>query len=160
MNTMADIRTAIVTRLESVADIGRVQAYERYASDLARLKQLYWSSEHNAVRGWYVRRPVTTETDNVQGRTVERARWRIVGLMALDDANASEITFDGLIESVRNAFAADETLGDTVDQCTEPGDNGESCIQLDDSGPVMFAGVLCHACRLGLPTIRYLERSA
>jgi hypothetical protein len=72
----------------------------------------------------------------------------------------SELTFDDLIESVRDAFAQDETLGGTVDQCSEPGnEDGESCIQLDDAGPVMFGGVLCHACRLGLTTVRYLERN-
>lgn len=156
--SVANVRTAIVARLVSVPDIGVVQAYERYAADLAKLKQLYWSAPHNAVRGWYVRRPVTTETSNDLGRSVEQIRWRIVGVMALDDANASELVFDGLIEQIRNAFAQDETLGGTVDQCTVPGADGESCIQLDDAGPVMFGGVLCHACRLGLSTIRYLER--
>lgn len=159
--SIASVRTAIVTRLTSVANIGVVHAYERYANDLARLKALYWSNTHNAVRGWYVRRPATSETGNVQGRTVEQIRWRIVGLMALDDAAASEQTFDELIEAVRDAFAADETLGGTVDQCTNPdnGGEGESCIQLDDAGPVMFGGVLCHACRLALTTVRYLDRS-
>lgn len=157
--SIATVRSAIVTRLSSVADIGVVHAYERYANDLARMKALYWSASHNAVRGWYVRRPATAETGNVQGRTVEQIRWRIVGLMALDDAAASEQTFDELIEAVRDAFAADETLGGTVDQCTNPDGEGESCIQLDDSGPVMFGGVLCHACRLSLTSVRYLDRS-
>jgi hypothetical protein len=123
---------------------------------------LYWSADLNALRGWFVRRPMTTETGNVQGRTVELIRWQIRGFSALDDAAASELAFDDLLESVRNAFAQDETLGGTVDQCTVPDEPGagqlESCIQIDDAGPVMFAGVLCHACRLGLNTIRYLER--
>jgi hypothetical protein len=83
--------------------------------------------------------------------------------MSLDDAAASELVFDDLIESIRDAFAADETLGGTVAQCAVPDDgsgNGESGIQLDDTGPAMFAGVLCHVCRLGLNTIRYLERQS
>lgn len=158
--SIAAVRSAIVARLISVANIGVVHAYERYANDLARLKALYWSPTHNAVRGWYVRRPATSETGNIQARSVEQIRWRIVGLMSLDDAAASETTFDELIEAVRDAFADDETLGGTVDQCTDPENKaGESCIQLDDSGPVMFGGVLCHACRLGLTTVRYLDRS-
>ncbi|MEO5626926.1 MAG: hypothetical protein ABIQ70_13035 [Dokdonella sp.] len=159
--SVAAARAAIAARLISVTDIGVVHAYERYASDLARLKQLYFSISHNQVRGWYVRRVQTSETGNILSNTVEHIRWRIVGLMALDDANASELVFDSLIEGVRNAFAADETLGGTVDQCAvpDPSGNSESCIQLDDAGPVMFGGVLCHAARLSLNTIRYLERS-
>lgn len=157
--SIAAIRTAIVACLQSVDDIGIVHGYERYANDLARLKTLYWSASHNAVRGWYVRRVVTIEDGNVQGRTVEHVRWRIVGVMALDDAAASELAFDDLIESVRDAFAAEETLGGTVDQCTSTDERAESCIQLDDAGPVMFGGVLCHACRLSLTTVRYLDRS-
>lgn len=160
MSTVADVRTAIVARLNAVADIGVVHAYERYSKDLAKLKQLYFSDDHGDVRGWFVRRPNTREFGNLQSRTIEVIRWRIQGVMALDDANASELTFDALIESVRNAFSQDETLGGRVDQCSEPGnEDGESCIQLDDAGPVMFGGVLCHAARLGLTTVRYLERN-
>ena len=162
--SLAPIRAAIVARLNSVADIGVVHAYERYASDLARLKVLYFSAPHNGVRGWFVRRLVTAETNNVQGRTIEQVRWRIAGVMSFDDAAASELAFDDLIEGVRNAFAQDQTLAGTVDECVVPDSigtgNGESGIQVDDNGPAMFAGVLCHACRLGLNTVRYLERSA
>lgn len=154
------IRTAIVATLNSVPDIGIVQPYERYAADLAGLKALYWSAAHNQLRGWFVRRMATRESANIQARTVEQVRWRIVGVMGLADATATELTFDDLIEGVRNAFAADETLGGTVDQCTDPSsEDGDSCIQLDDAGPVMFAGVLAHGARLRLTTTRYLERT-
>jgi len=153
------IRLAIVARMSSVDDVGIVQLHERYAADLAKLKALYWSAPHNQLRGWYVRRVATAETGNRQAHTVEQLRWRIVGFMAFDDANASELTFDALIESLRDAFAQDETLGGTVDQCSDPtSPDGVSGLQLDDSGPVMFAGVLCHACRLSLTTVRYLDR--
>jgi hypothetical protein len=155
--SVAAIRTAIVTRMLTVADIGVVHPYERYSTDLAKLKALY--GYNGAIRGWFVRRPRTTETANVLGRTVEQIRWRLQGYMAFNDAAASEITFDGLIEGLRDVFAADQTIGGVVDQCTDPSNpDGESCIQLDDAGPVMFGGVLCHAARLGLTTTRYLER--
>ena|SRR5438309_3088293 len=157
--SVADVRTAIVAKLNSVSGIGVVHAYERYASDLAKLKVLYCPTGETTIRGWFVRRTATHETGNIQSNTVEQIRWRIQGVMALDDAAASELTFDALIEGIRDAFSQDESLGGTVDQCSEPGnDAGESCIQLDDAGPVMFGGVLCHAVRLGLTTVRYLER--
>jgi len=155
--SVADVRAAIVTRMQTVANIGVVHPYERYATDLAKLKALY--GYNGAIRGWFVRRPGTSETANVQGRSVEQIRWRLQGYMTLNDAEQSELTFDDLIEGLRNAFAADETLCGTVQQCTDPSNpDGESCIQLDDAGPVMFGGVLCHAARLRLTTTRYLER--
>lgn len=157
--SVADVRAAIVAKLNSVSGIGVVHSYERYASDLAKLKALYCPTGETTVRGWYVRRLATLETGNIQSNTVEQIRWRIQGVMALDDDAASELTFDAFIEAIRDAFSQDESLGGVVDQCSEPGnDNGESCIQLDDAGPVMFGGVLCHGARLRLTTVRYLER--
>lgn len=158
--SIALVRAAIADRLASVDDIGVVHAYERYANDLAGLKQLYWSAAHNQVRGWFVRRFATRESGNIQAHTVEQARWRIVGVMSLGDAAGTELVFDELLERVRNAFAADETLGGTVAQCTDPdSQSGDSCIQIDDAGPVMFGGVLCHGARLRLTTTRYLDRT-
>jgi hypothetical protein len=156
--SVADIRAAIVARLNSVPNIGVVHPYERYAADVAKLKTLY--GFNGSVRGWFVRRPLTLEIGNIFSRTVEQIRWHIRGVMTLDDAAQSELVFDDLIESVRNAFAQDETLGGVVAQCSSPGnEDGESGIQLDDAGPVMFGGVLSHSCRLGLLTVRYLERN-
>lgn len=158
--SVAQIRTAIVTTLSSVMDVGVVHDRERYAVDQARLKQLYWSTRLNQLRGWYVRRLQTSEFGELRQTSVERIRWRLVGLMTFDDAAASELVFDELLERVRDTFRVDDTLGGTVAQCSIPEDGGgatESAIQIEDSGPAMFAGVLCHVARLGLNTIRYLE---
>ncbi len=158
--SVAAIRTAIVTRLNSVASIGVVHDRERYAADQSKLKSLYWSAPLNRLQGWYVRRQQTSEVGEIRQTSVEQIRWRLVGFMAFDDATSSEIAFDALIERVRDAFRVDDTLGGSVAQCSIPVDGGgagESAIQLDDCGPAMFAGVLCHVARLGLNTIRYLE---
>jgi len=155
----AAIRAAIVAVLASVPAAGVVQAYERYATNVAQLKSFYLAAPATALRGCHVRRVSVSEVGNIQGRTVEMTAWRIVYLVALDDAQESELAFDAGIDALRDAFAADETLGDVVDQCTEPGNPaGESCLQLDDAGPAMFAGVLCHVARLRLTTTRYLDR--
>jgi len=157
--SMLAIRQAIVQVLSSVPDIGMVQPFERYAANLQALKQFYFSTTHNSVRGCHVRRLSTAITGRIDDE-VEHARWRIVMLMAIDDDAQSEVTFDGLLEAVAAAFRTDDTLGDTVAQCTVPADgggSGEAGIQLEDSGPAMFGGVLCHVARLSLNTIRYLE---
>lgn len=158
--SLAQVRTAIVTRLAAVPDIGAVHAYERYAKDLAQLRKLYHSPSHGDVRGAWVRRVSTAETGNVFERTVEHVRWRLFLVRSLDDAGQSELGFEAVIEAVRGAFRPDDALGGLVDQCSVPAggtSSGEAGIQVEDSGPAMFTGVLCHCARLSLNTIRYLE---
>lgn len=141
------IRTAIVTRMESISDIGVVQPYERYAKDLNRLRDLYaWQ---NQVRGWFVRRAGWRETcQEGELRTIDN-RWQIRGYMSLDDSEETELVFDALVHTIHEAFRSDETLGGIVDSLWTDQVAG---VQGDDIGPVMFAGVLCHGARLSLVT--------
>lgn len=154
------IRSAIVALLQAVPDIGTVHSYERYAKDLAKMRALYFSAAHGDVRGWHVRRRATSEVGLIRESAVEIIPWRIVGVMSINDEAASELAFDSLLEAIRDAVRADETLGGTVDQCSIPTDGGgtdQAGVQIDDTGPAMFGGVLCHVARLTLNTVRYLE---
>lgn len=145
--SLAIIRAAIVAKIETVAGIGRVHGYERYAVQQEAMRQLYLDGE--AVDGWFVRRVQTIERGGAIGRYLEDHRWVVRGFRSLVDAEASELAFDATIEDMRDAFRADETLGGVIDS-TLVGDLAG--LQVDDSGPVMFAGVLCHAAQLTLWT--------
>lgn len=161
MSTVREIRMAIATRLRSIPDVGVVQEYQRYAHDMKKLGALYVAPPHG-LRGWHVRRHATLEGDNIQGRTIEHIVWKLVFVMALNDDAQSELVFEDLLEAARDAFIANQTLGDTVDQCSVPGANGESGesgLQIEAAGPAMFGGVLSHVAHLRLNTIRYLERA-
>lgn len=161
--TVAAIRTAIKTLMLTVPDVGVVHEYERYTTDMAGVRALYLYAPANQLRGWFVRRANTKEVGRIQNRSVEIIRWQIRGFMALDDSAQSELAMDNLVEGLRAAFRADETLGGTVAQCSVPapgGGSGESALQVEDFGPVMFASVLCHGVRLGLNTYRYLTAPA
>jgi len=152
--TAADIREAIAATLRAIPSIGMVQDYERYAKAMDQLKALYVAD--GQLRGWFIRREKLTEQGKIQPSSVEYTRWRIQGLMAIDDEAKSELTFDSLVEAVRTGFRRNDTLNGTVAQCSLP-DGSASGIQIDDAGPVMFAGVLCHGARLSLNTVRYLR---
>jgi len=154
MSTAAQIRAAIVATMRTVPGIGVVQDRERYAKDMPSLKAMYQASGKGLL-GWFVRRQQIVETDRIQPRSVEYLRWRIQGVMAFDDASASELVFDDLIEQLRAAFRANDTLSGTVAQCALAGGK-EAGLQLDDAGPVSFAGVVCHGARLSLVTQRFL----
>ncbi len=156
--SLSAVRAAIAARLSAVADIGVVHSYERYSHDLATLIKLYYSLPHRQLRGWFIRRKATRENGILPPRYLEVANWEIRGFMALDDANATEKKMDDLIEAIRDAFRADRTLGGTVTKIGELPATASRGMQLEDFGPVMFGGVLCHGVRLSLVTTRELNQ--
>lgn len=149
MPTLDEIRAAIKAKIESVADAGKVHDYERFADKLNDLKTLYIAGD-GKLRGWHVRRFSTRETSAAIGTYVVTHRWQIRALQAIEDGDASEKAFDTRIEALRTAVRDDEGLGRT--DLTTVLDDGTAGIQVDDSGPAMFAGVLCHFARLTLYT--------
>ena len=152
MTTLAEIRAAIVAELNAIAAIGVVHDYERYAAREGDFRTLYLydlGAGEKQIRGWYVRRLSTVETSAALGRFEETHQWLIRGFMAIDDASASEKTFDDLIEAIRARFRANESLGGLIASVVAPGGKG---VDLVESQPVLFGGVLCHSARLQLAT--------
>ncbi|GAP38782.1 hypothetical protein ISF6_5335 [Piscinibacter sakaiensis] len=149
---MPQLRAALVAMLGTVPGIGHVHDRERYVRDATALKALYVDA--GQLRGWWVRR-VETERRAInmaRNRTVHT--WQIRGYMALDDAGASEIAFDALIERIAQAYDADPTLGGLVQEAPLAADSLRG-IQVADVGPVMFSGVLSHSAVLQLKTWSY-----
>lgn len=149
MATQQQIRDAIKAKMLTVANVGLVHTYERYAPGLAALKLLYVTA--GQIRGWHIRLPRTQRSSNFEGRVAITHTWLIRGFMSLDDSAATELAFDVLVEALQNAFSADETLGGVVAQ-TVLEEDSIAGLQRDDSGPVMFCGVLCHSAKLRLLT--------
>src|SRR5690606_17536650 len=132
------------------ANIGVVQIHERYATQLSELKTLYQAVPGGPLAGWFITRRSTREIGINIPAYLEVVGWELRGFMALNDAAASELVFDDVIEGIRDAIRADLTLGGTVLKCGLLQANAERGVQLDDAGPVMFAGVLCHGARIRL----------
>lgn len=153
MSKLAQIRAAIVATMATVPNLGKVQAFERYTAQQGAFRQLY-TVESGEVRGWHLRRRWTRETSPALGRWHVWTGWEIRGFLSLRDEAESELAFDGLIEQLRNVFRGNDTLGGAVLGLTGAGPRGNEVkgLQLEESGPVMFAGVLCHAARLSLIT--------
>ena len=153
MSSLAEIRTALCALLASVPDIGHVYAFERYAREEAKFRELY-IDHNNQLRGWHVRRAATQERTLGIGRTLVKHTWRVRGYMALNDTLASELVFDTLIEALRDVVRADPGLGGLCQQ--NPADDGDDGLQVIDSSPALFCGVLCHTATLELSTWSYL----
>lgn len=154
--TLADIRAAIKTTLEGVTAIGVVNDYERYVKTPAAFLALYKAtiSGSDQIRGWFIQYLGSRVTTPGLGRYVVRHSWRIRGYMAIEDASASEKTFDNLTEAIRTAFLASESLGVTgLSVVTDEGrGTGPAGAQVQEKSAVLFAGVLCHAADLRLQT--------
>lgn len=149
MPTLDEIRNAIAVRIAAVPNVGKVHAFERFAKAEKEFRTLYESS--GKILGWNVRRVTKKTASPALGRWQVTNGWQIKGFMSLDDAGNSELVFDNLVEEIGEAFRLDETLGGLIDG-TVLDSPDVSGIQVDDSGPVMFAGVLCHSARLALYT--------
>ncbi len=150
MPTLTQIRDAIAAKMATVTGIGLVHKYERFAKGEKDFRAFY---EYNGqIRGWNIRRITRSETSKMMGSADVINRWRIRGFMSMSDADASELAFDGLVEGLCAAFRADETLGGLIASTVMPTMGDIAGLQEEDSGPVMFAGVLCHSASLILYT--------
>ena len=146
------VRTAIVATLNTVAGIGLVHRFERFADMQSDFRAFYETD--GKVLGWFVRRKTTRETEASSLHNTVIHTWDIRGYMSLNDETETEVVFDTLIEAARTAVRNNPTLGGAVDTTVVDGKVG---LQLDDSGPAMLSGVLCHSARLSLSTEGSIE---
>lgn len=154
--TLEQIRAAIGQRLTAIAEIGVVHPYERYAKTEKDFAGLYlWQSGGvTSLRGWFIRRVATRSFYKSQVWNRIETDWQIRGYLALQDAEASEIRMDSLVEQIRHALAADLTFGGLV-EAAPPAEGQVFGPQLTESGPYMLGGVLCHGVALSLTTTHY-----
>ena len=157
MSTLQAHRAAIVAALASVPDIGVVHDRERYVKDNAAFATLFLfqplgGTQH--LRGWTLRRSATREHSPNIARTLNEHTWTLRGYLAFNDAEASELVLDDLVEQFRAVVRADPTLGGVC----QPGplDDETDGVQVTDAGAVMFAGALCNSVVLQLKTWSYL----
>lgn len=152
------IRDALKALFLTVPNVGQVHRYERYFRDESKFKDCYVYTPAGGtkqLRGWWLRRKATQESSLGVGRTLEVNTWSIRGYMSLNDEAESELEFDAVIEAMRDKVRADPTLGGICEQSPlNDGDNTDG-LQLLDSAPVLFCGVLCHSAVMELRTWSY-----
>lgn len=135
------IRSQYKTLLEGIGGIGKVYDYERSTSgDWAKFLALF-KTAGNKIHGWTVTREKTLERF-LAGSSSERIHEMVLrGYYAVDDAGASEKTFQDLIETICSALRPKTTLGGKADQVEAP-------LQVSIVEPRDFGGVLCHYAEL------------
>ena len=153
MGTPAQVRAAIKTKIESVANVGFVYDYERYTDNSGKIKELFYHGTEKRVLAWMIRRTSFQRREFFTGEVMRLDRWVITGFMGVDDADESGNLFDALVESISQAFVADPTLGGVVDHIGDTQNRSAAYgLSADAIDPVMFAGILCHRATCSLIT--------
>lgn len=151
MATLEQVRAEIVARIASVPNVGVVHDHEPYATDMASLRNFYVSEigGEALLQGWFVRRTARERVAESKERRAITEEWQIRGYRALSEERGSEKAFDALIEAISARFDADDYL---VDLWLDTQAAEVAGVQLLESKPVMFAGVLCHCAEMRLYT--------
>mgnify|MGYP003603075881 FL=1 len=160
--TLMETRAAIVTLMETVAEVGIVHRCERYASGNDGYKKLYQYkpsggtdgfADEPHIRGWTVRRTETREL-NSNGQILNEHTWTVRGYLSFRDSVESELIFDDLVERVRDAFRFAKLGVPTV---IGNGVFEQRGVQVVSAGPVVFGGALCHSAVLEFTTRNWFE---
>ncbi len=154
---LAPVRAAIKAKLASVAGMGQVHDYERYAREAAAFLALYKSAAQGGDRlyGWFVSERRISERFVAQGRYHALVDWSLTAYMGLNDADATEKLLAAQVDLARDAFRADDELGGAVSTCIIENRGNAAGLQLDELAPVTLAGALAHRARCSLATLIY-----
>jgi len=142
------IRTQIYTILNAVTNIGKVYDYERWTADWTTFINLFKTTiaTVDQIRGWEISRRSVGERQAIikvgSGAHEDDHAYMIRGYMGVNDASATEKTFNALIESIRTVFRDNKNLNGA---CERHGRIQASIIEFR-----LFGGVLCHYAELSL----------
>ncbi len=139
--SQATIRTAIYNAVNGVTNIGKVYDYERHSNDWSDFLDKFKTtiSSTAQIRGWMVGYRGIVEAEggrfNAPGRISRKHRFQILGVMGIDDSEATEKTFAALAEDVCDALDSDATVHGFMFAAP-------AILGFD---PKPFAGILVHA---------------
>jgi len=140
------IRASIYNILSSIDGIGKVYDYERRSIDEAVFISLFKDEASGRIIGWEIGRRGASEEKIVLGIGSEVNEvshfFFIKGYYGLKDSDATEKTFNTLIEEVAEAFRGLPTLNGVAED--------HQYIQRDVIEVRIFGSVLCHYAELSL----------
>ena len=139
----ASIIADIKSKLEAVTNIGVVHDYYRYAANPSTFITLFsytptGGSKH--IRGWEITRIRAPE--HKRGAFFRHHVFKLTGYLSLKDANATDKTFQALIDDICEKF---RTAADGATWYYLDGDNGDNApCQVEIIEPRIFGEILCH----------------
>ena len=155
MATTEAIRAAIAARMLTVPGLGVLHLYERYRFKEADFAALFmWQppvlDAPKELRGWFIRRVARRVMEESHTSDLVSTDWQMRGFMAIRDGMASEIEMDAVTDGIIGTIRADLTLGGLLDGL--PPAPRSVGVQMVESAPFKFAGVVSHGVRLAWTT--------
>jgi len=147
MSTYLSILADVKAKIESVTDVGMVYDYYRWNNDLGAFIALFSftpTGGSKQIRGWEITRVSVREHQD--GAFFRHHDFQVEGYMSLSDADASDKTFQVLVDDVCAAF---RTAADGPTWYYLNGDDPRlSPAQVEVIDVRMFGNVLCHHARI------------
>ena len=147
MSSYSDIRDAIVTRIQTVANVGTVHNRLRWSSNVSDYLDTFTSSIGGQVqtRAWMVTWegiPEAWADPSAFGRIGERYVFTVMGIESFKDSAATEGTLYDLVELVKEALRnrKDFGLANVVDYSVR--------VTVPTLEVRQFGSVLCHVAEL------------
>ena len=125
--------------LGAVSGVGVVHDYERWADTWEKFLE-HFKTGDGKINGWTISRFKLDEICESSSHDLTVHHYRIRGHYGLNDAEASERTFQGIVDAVVAAFRANYRLNDTAHNTTPL-----AATVIENR---TFGGVLCHYCEL------------
>lgn len=147
LEILADVKA----KMESVSGIGKVHDYERWNADDAAFIELFAYTPTGGakqIRGWEISRAGFSE--HKAGAFFRHHKFRLRGFMGLKDADATDKTFQTLVEDVSEKFRVAEGPQGATWQYRDGDSPENSPIQGGAIEIRMFGNILCHVTELTL----------
>lgn len=151
MNNYAAILADIKSKLESVSNIGKVYDYDRRATtddEFIKLFAYTPAGGYQQIRGWELTR--TAAVEHKKGAFWRHHQFKVMGYMGLKDADATEKTFQSLVEEICNKFRTAESPSEATWQYRNGDNPDESTVQVKSIQLRMFGNILCHCVEIAL----------
>jgi hypothetical protein len=151
--SLADIRTELKTVLEGVSGIGQVYDYLRWSNTEKDFKSIFKAS-NDKINAWQItRRGAAENIYNQNHINIQEHNMLIWGIYGAKDADASEKTFQDLIEAI---LAAIRTAGKGPQPLS-----GKALFvgppQVEKVEHRIFSKLLVHSCDIGLKVKEYIR---
>lgn len=143
--TLNKIREQIAAILGAVEGMGVVHQYQRWSKDYSKFLDFFTvtdADEVKRVNGCIITRKSTVSKADGFGKDEDMHTFLIRFYRGLKDDQATELTFQAILEEARDAFRANETLNDTCDTVFPV--EGKAGLQIDNVDIRIFGSVLCH----------------
>jgi hypothetical protein len=155
--SLSAIRTAIETTLKAADPGSKVYAYRRWITQPEALLAELQPVEHGPIRVWMFWLESLAESMETYTQSNQDYQFGLRFYRSLVDVEQSEIAVVELVQTVRAAFRANQTLDGEAFTIVPTSGPMRSAVglQLDSLEVVTLGGVLCHqaSLRLGVEEI-------